>query len=415
MALRSKISGDSLLLYFLITVLLILLSAIVYTLICTNPKGLRTLLEIEPKREILQFLGLAVGGVLIAIQALASYRRASALTDAVAAQTKVAAQQVVANEHTEHGQRQERLRNAIGHLGAASVSVRLGGAYQLYHLASDTEGFRRTVLDVLCAHIRHQTRTEEYRKAHRFEPSVEIQTLLTLLFVEGTEVFKGLQADLHRSYLVGSNLGNAHLEGANFTEINLAASLVRGAHLQGALLRSAYLHWSDLGDAHLQGAVLHQAHLQGAVLQNVEFQGAAIGGARMQASQLHGADFNGAKSWVDYVPFSQQVATGEVGRRKSTLGSRIPTFRERIEGSIGKGAQLDTTAFSGGVNEDDLDELSSYLAGQDRELFRRRMSEHVDQPVAYTPLDSQNISSGSYDKDQARTWINDYPLAKDHS
>lgn len=415
MALRSKINGHCLLLSFLIFVLLILLGAIVYTLICANPKALRTLLEIELKREILQFLGLAVGGVLIAIQALASYRRASAMTDAVAAHTKVAAQQVVANEHTEHSQRQERLRNAIGHLGEASVSVRLGGAYQLYHLASDTEGFRRTVLDVLCAHIRHQTRTQEYRKAHKFEPSVEIQTLLTLLFVEGTEVFKGLQADLHRSYLVGSNLGNAHLEGANLTEINLAASLVRGAHLQGALLRGAYLHWSDLAEAHLQGAVLHQSHLQGATLQNVEFQGAAIGGARMQASDLDGADFSGAKSWTDYVSSGQQVATGEVGRRKSTPGSRIPTFRERIEGSIGKGAQLDTTVFSGGMPQDDLDELSSYLEGQGREQFRRRMSEHVDQSVAYTPLDDHDISKGSYDKDQARKWINDYPLAEDDS
>ena len=413
MAWKPKISGYSSLLVLLIGVLLILLGAIVYALICDQSRVLKTLLGIESKREILQFLGLAVGGALIAIQALASYRRASAMTDAVAAQAKVAREQVVANEHTEHGQRQERLRNAIGHLGEASVSVRLGGAYQLYHLASDTEGFRRTVLDVLCAHIRQTTRTEEYRKAHGFEPSVEIQTLLTLLFVEGTRVFKGSQADLHRSYLVGANLGNAHLEGANLTEINLAASLLRGAHLQGALLRGAYLHWSDLADAHLQGSVLHQSHLQCAMLQGVGFQGAAIGGAHLQASQLHGANFNGAKSWTDYVPSSQQVATGEAGRRRSTPGPRIPTFRERIEDSIGKGAQLDTTAFSGGANQEDLDELSSYLEGQDRDLFRRRMAEHIDQPVAYTPLDTHNISKGSFDQDQAQEWINEYPLADD--
>ena len=39
---------------------------------------------------------------------------------------------------TEQGQRQDRLKNAIEHLGHKSDSVRLGGAYELFHLAKDT-------------------------------------------------------------------------------------------------------------------------------------------------------------------------------------------------------------------------------------------------------------------------------------
>ena len=38
-----------------------------------------------------------------------------------------------------------------------SDSVRLGGAYELFHLAQDTEELRQTVLDILYAHIRRTT------------------------------------------------------------------------------------------------------------------------------------------------------------------------------------------------------------------------------------------------------------------
>ena len=288
------------------------------------------LLGTSPRRETLQFLGLAVGGVLIAIQSPASYRRASAMVDAVAAQADIACQQVVASKHTERGQRQERLRSAIGHLGEASVSVRLGGAYQLFHLASDSKEFRRTALDVLCAHIRQTTRTEAYREGFKFEPSVEIQTLLKLLFIEGNRFFRGMPVDLHRSHLVGANLANAHLEGANLTEVKLAASLARGAHLQGALLRGSYLHWADLTGAHLQGAILHQSHLHCAVLRDSECQGASIGGASMQGGELDGTEFQSAKQWTDWVSSNQQSANAGVDRGERALGLRIPTFRERI-------------------------------------------------------------------------------------
>ncbi len=99
------------------------------------------------KYEVLKFLGIGMGGILIALQALASHRRAKAMEETVS--------------HTEQGLRQERLKNAIEHLGDEKDIVRLGGAYELFQLAKDakedTKELRQTALDMLCLHIRQMT------------------------------------------------------------------------------------------------------------------------------------------------------------------------------------------------------------------------------------------------------------------
>ena len=145
----------------------------------------------EPKYEALKFLGIGMGGLLIALQALMSYRRAKAMEDAAKAQARATEEQAKANLHTEQGQRQDRLKNAIEHLGHEKDSVRLGGAYELCHLAEDNKELRQTVLDILCAHIRQTTSESKYRETYKSKPSEEIQSLLTLLFVQKHEVFKG--------------------------------------------------------------------------------------------------------------------------------------------------------------------------------------------------------------------------------
>ena len=103
-----------------------------------------------------------MGGVLVALQALMSYKRAKAMEQTAEAQADAAKAQADAVSKTEQGQRQDRLKNAIEHLGHESDSVRLGGAYELFHLAEDTEDLRQTVLDILCAHIRRTTGESKY-------------------------------------------------------------------------------------------------------------------------------------------------------------------------------------------------------------------------------------------------------------
>ncbi|MDE2917025.1 MAG: hypothetical protein OXM00_07335, partial [Paracoccaceae bacterium] len=178
------------LLTFLLTILCILLivlfSAFVTIMVSeTVEKFIGQLLGSTKKNDTLTFLGIGMGGILLALQAVIANRRAKAMENAAREQAK-------ANQNTEKGQRQERLKNAIEHLGHESDSVRLGGAYELFHLAQDTEDLRQTVMDILCAHIRRTTGEAGYQEGkYKWKPSEEIQSLLTLLFVQEHEVFKG--------------------------------------------------------------------------------------------------------------------------------------------------------------------------------------------------------------------------------
>lgn len=190
--------------YGLIGAFVVLLATFLLVMVSDGVEGhISQLLGLYTKNPILKFIGIGMGGVLLALQALMSYKRAKALEDtanaqaeAAKAQAKATEEQAKANQNTEQGQRQERLKNAIEHLGHESDSVRLGGAYELFHLAEDTKDLGQTVLDILCAHIRQTTGEDEYRKKYKSKPSEEIQSLLTLLFVQEHEVFTGLRISL---------------------------------------------------------------------------------------------------------------------------------------------------------------------------------------------------------------------------
>ena len=231
------------------------------------------LLGLSSKSEVLKFIGIGMGGVLIALQALMSYKRAKAMEDTVS--------------NTERGLRQERMKNAIEHLGHDKDSVRLGGAYELCHLAEDTPELCQTVLDILSAHIRQTTGESTYQEPHQSKPSEEVQSLLTLLFVQEHEIFKGCRINLQGSWLHGADLREARLEKAVLTR----------AYLQGSDLRKAHLQGTDLWDVNLQGAKLQKANLQGAKLQKANLQGAKLRRANLQGVDLWDVNLQGANLW----------------------------------------------------------------------------------------------------------------------
>ena len=251
--------------------------------IISNFLGVQDTQQSSAKFEVLKFLGLAMGGTLVALQAFASYKRSVAVENTAKAQ-------VEANRHTEQGQRQERLKNAIEHLGSEEESVRLGGSYELFHLVrpSDAKDLRQTVLDILCAHIRTKTTEKKdqdsYQSKYQSKPSAEIQSLLNLLFREKEAVFRGLHIDLQDSWL----------NGADLREARLSEAVLTGVYLQGANLRKARLQWADLQRAQLQDALLPAARLQGAFLQHARLQGASLEDASLQYADLQNASLNNA-------------------------------------------------------------------------------------------------------------------------
>ncbi len=195
---------------------------------------------------------------------------------------------------SEQGQRQERLKNAIEHLGNEKGLVRLGGAYELFHLAQDTQELRQTVLDILCAHIRQTTSGDEYREKHKAKPSEEVQSMLTLFFVQKHEVFKNCPINLQESWLNGISLAGARLAKADLSQARLQRADLRSAQLQGAQLAHAQLQGAQLRRAQLQGAQLAHAQLQEAQLVGAQLQEARLAGAQLQEARLAGAQLQGA-------------------------------------------------------------------------------------------------------------------------
>ena len=249
--------------YGLIGAFVVLLATFLLVMVSDSVEGhISQLLGLHTKNPILKFLGIGMGGVLLALQALMSYRRAKALEDTV--------------RNAGQGQRQDRLKNAIEHLGHPSDSVRLGGAYELFHLAEETKDLCKTVLDILCAHIRQTTGEDEYQKKHPSKPSEEIQSLLTLLFVQEHKVFTGLHINLQGSWLNGADLQGAHLEKADLTK----------TWLQGAQLQKAWLQGAELSNAQLQRAVLFRTLLQEAQLWEAGLQEAWLLEAWLQGANL---------------------------------------------------------------------------------------------------------------------------------
>ena len=413
--------------------LLILLGIVFVVVMCfENPEWIFNRLGVsekeQPKYEALKFLGIGMGGILIALQALMSYKRAKAMEETVS--------------HTEQGLRQERLKNAIEHLGHERDSVRLGGAYELFHLAEDSKDLRKTALDMLCLHIRQTTGENEYQEKHESKPSEEVQSLLTLLFVQNHEVFKGLHINLRESYLNGTDLRKARLQGAILTGAYLQRAELGGAYLQKADLREAHLPGATLVGAYLQGADLNWAHLPGATLAEAHLQKAEFGMAHLQGASLYKAHLQGAGLLGTYLqgadlrgthlqgafllePHLQGADLGEADLRG--VESRVwgpLTFAQYMRDSIGKETDLSTVIFEGGLRQEYVDYLICLLEDIYEDIYsmeslshrkanelREKLEPHIGKPISNELPEDSGAIIGTYTKEEAEEWIAEHEKA----
>ena len=410
-------------LQFLLIVLLIVLAAVFVAVLVSKSLEACVLeslgLEEDAKYEALKFLGISMGGILIALQALMSYKRAKAMENAV--------------EKTEQGQRQDRLKNAIEHLGHESESVRLGGAYELFHLAKDTledtEKLSQTVLDILCAHIRRTTSKSKYREKHKSKPSEEVQSLLTLLFVQEYEVFKGCHINLQGSwlngadlkdarlwkarltqvYLQGAELDKAHLQRANLVDAHLEEVYLHEAQLQDANLRLARLQGANLEKASLQGAYLFSAWLQATDLREAHIQGANLASARLQGADLSSARLQGADiTWASLIGADLNQACIEgVGSQSRSIS--IP-FADRIRMSIGKETDLSEVWF-GGTEQEEVDALIKGLSPGTAKILQIKLTPHIGKSPSNQLPENSGAITGSYTEREAKQWTDEYDEA----
>ena len=429
----------------LIVLLIFLVGVFVVVMCFEDPKRIFKLLGVSgsenPKYEVLKFLGIGMGGVLVALQALMSYKRAKAMedtakaqadaasaqADAAQAQARATEEQARANENTEQGLRQERLKNAIEHLGHERDSVRLGGAYELFHLAEDNKDLRKTAFDMLCLHIRQTTGEKEYQGNYKSKPSEEIQSLLTLLFVQDHEVFKGLQINLQGiwlnganlrkarlakavlsgTYLQGCDLHGAYLQGADLHGAYLPRGTLSGAYLQGADLREAHLQGTGLFAARLQGANLVGAHLQGTRLYLARLQGARLGGAHLQGAGLVGAHLQGADLYA-----ARLQGANLVGAHLQGVGGEylipLDSFGDHIRNQIDKETDLSGAIFAGGLSTRDIYSIIEDLSDEKANELREKLEPHIDQPISNELPEDSGAITGAYTKEEAEEWIAEY-------
>ena len=404
--------------YGLVGAFVVLLGTFLFVMVSESVEGgVSQLFGLSAKSETLTFLGIGMGGVLLALQALMSYRRAKALEDTV--------------RNTEQGQRQERLKNAIEHLGNDSVSVRLGGAYELFHLAQDTKDLRQTVLDILCAHIRQTTGEDEYRKKYKPKPSEEIQSLLTLLFVQKYNIFRGLHINLQESWLNGANLRGAYLEnavlgeahlkeadlsmsqiqGAGLWGTNLQGAILDGAHLQGSILRGSEMQGANLTEAQFQGADLGLTNMQGANLTEAQFQGVDLSVARLQAATLEGARLQGVTSHGDFFFSSSHarwIRFDELQRANDQEALSF-SFEERIRDRIGKESDLSGVILAGLPDgQVELNFPVEGLSDEKEKELRGKLESHRGKPESNELPENSDAITGAYTAEEAEQWIAEY-------
>lgn len=303
-----KVRGSSIfftvVLFFLISSSILGFDKIVQWIFPTMPGD--SYLDKNLRLETLKILIIVTGGWLLIWQILLTNKRTKASEELSKAAAENAKAAIKSSENTfkniqvlEQGQVQERFKNAIDQLGSDKQPVVLGAIYTLHHVAKDSETLRKSVFDILCSYIRETTSTEDYKKLEK--PSIRIQSILNLLFVDEKEreIYNGFRADLDGSWLIAANLSEANLSKATLTWADLSRAKLSGAKLSGANLTWADLTGADLSRAklsgtYLSGATLSRADLSGADFSKAKLSRADLSEAYLSEAILSGADLSGA-------------------------------------------------------------------------------------------------------------------------
>jgi hypothetical protein len=242
--------------------------------------------RLELQNDVRTTLLQALGGVVIALGAVFTYR------------------QLQVNRE---GQITERFTRAVDQLGneKGHVDVTLGGIYALERIAKDSSADRATIVQVLTAYARGHAPWPPVRPGQYVEDAPlrrlpplhercpDVQAAITVLGhmppgSQGLDL-RGIdlrKADLTSAHLEGALLIDAHLEAADLTSAHLEGAFLRGAHLEEADLFYAHLEKADLMFAHLEWAKLGGAHLEKVSLWGAHLKGALLAGANLQEAGL---------------------------------------------------------------------------------------------------------------------------------
>ena len=222
---------------------------------------------------------------------------------------------------------------AVELVGAADVTVRIGGVHALGALLADAPSSHDMVVRTLTALIREHapargTAAGDVTALAEERPPGDVRAALAVLSgrprrgeaepvdlsetrlvgadlsevrLVGACLFGAelAYADLSGGELTGAELGQADLRFARLWETRLARADLSAARLDDADLTGADLREARVPGASLRGAILHGTRLQGATLSESDLRGAsldeaALDGAYLSRAKLRGTTFDGA-------------------------------------------------------------------------------------------------------------------------
>ena len=258
----------------------------------------------------------------------------------------------------------------------------------------------------MCAHIRQTTGENEYRDEFESKPSEEIQSLLTLLFVQEHKMFEGLHINLQGSWLNGARLNKARLVNAVLDGAHLRGASLSDARLRGARLFVTELQEASLFDVQLQGTILIRTSFQRAWLDRAQLQGAMIESVRLQGAQLGDAQLQGALLKDIFLQGSVLVGAQLHGVFSDPF--EFSSFEKRIRDRIGKESALSGVTFEGGINEEYLNSLTEGLTDNVAQELRSKLNQHIDKPAGHILPENSGAITGSFTKEEAEQWIAEY-------
>ncbi len=164
----------------------------------------------------------------------------------------------------------ERFKNAVEHLGNDKEPIILGGVAELVQIAKeDQEKYSEVVFNILCSYIRSKTNIDT-QESSNFNPTI-IKTILNYLFkIDDKNPFKGLNADLSNTNLLGQDIDTCDFTGANLSSTYLSSvsnSIFEECNLNGAIIRT-----SSFTNNILNGASLYDAFFTMVEFKNSEFK-----------------------------------------------------------------------------------------------------------------------------------------------
>jgi hypothetical protein len=285
--------------FLLAIVLLIWLPSFQVSQYEINNAATEASLENQYRATLAQILG----GVAIGIGLYYTWRRIIIAEDNL----KVAQDNL---RISQEGQITERFTRAIDQLGNEKMEIRLGGIYALERIAQESEKDYWPIMEILTAYIRKNSAIESENTnidavKNQNKVSLDIQAILTVIGRRRYHYSCEYNSlDLHKTYLLGADLGwaylgginleRADLEGANLERANLGGANLRGANLERANLEEVNIKGAKLEEAYLGGAYLEKANLEGAYLEKANLGGAYLREANLGEVKLEGANLEKA-------------------------------------------------------------------------------------------------------------------------